>query len=70
MHRPDPATIYDVARLAGVSPSTVSHVVNSTRKVSLATRQRVEDAIDALSYRPNDTARMLRGGHAKLIGLV
>jgi myo-inositol 2-dehydrogenase/D-chiro-inositol 1-dehydrogenase len=68
--RSDPATIYDVARLAGVSPSTVSHVLNSTRKVSLATRRRVEDAIDALSYRPNDTARMLRAGHAKLIGLV
>lgn len=70
MIRADPATIYDVARLAGVSPSTVSHVLNSTRKVSLATRRRVEDAIEALSYRPSNSARMLRAGHTKLIGLV
>ncbi len=70
MSRSDPATIYDVARLAGVSASTVSHVLNSTRNVSATTRLRVQDAIDTLAYRPNDTARMLRAGRAKLIGLV
>jgi len=66
----DSATIYDVARLAGVSPSTVSHVLNSTRKVSDETRRRVEAAVKELGYRPNDAARMLREGRAKLIGLV
>lgn len=70
MSASEPATIYDVARMAGVSSSTVSHVLNGTRNVSAATRQRVEEAIAALSYRPNDTARMLRDGRAKLIGLV
>lgn len=70
MSTSETATIYDVARMAGVSPSTVSHVLNGTRNVAATTRQRVEAAIAALSYRPNDTARMLRDGRAKLIGLV
>ena len=66
----DLPTIYDVAKAAGVSPSTVSHVVNSTRNVSSVTRRRVEEAIGRLGYRPNDAARMLREGRAKLIGLI
>lgn len=64
------STIYDVAKAAGVSPSTVSHVVNKTRNVSDVTRRRVEKAIAQLGYRPNDAARMLREGRAKLIGLI
>jgi len=63
-------TIYDVASRAGVSASTVSHVINRTRNVSGTTRAKVEAAIAALSYQPNDAARMLREGRAKLIGLV
>ncbi len=66
----DTATIYDVAEAAGVSPSTVSHVANGTRKVSEPMRRRVEDAIARLGYRPNDAARMLREGRAKLIGVI
>ena len=66
----DSATIYDVAEAAGVSPSTVSHVVNGTRNVSDAKRRRVEAAIARLGYRPNDAARMLREGRAKLIGVI
>ncbi len=70
MTNTDLPTIYDVAKAAGVSPSTVSHVVNNTRNVSAAMRRRVEEAIDDLGYRPNDAARMLREGRAKLIGLI
>jgi myo-inositol 2-dehydrogenase/D-chiro-inositol 1-dehydrogenase len=70
MARLEPSTIYDVAQRAGVSTSTVSHVVNGTRRVAEETRKRVEDAIAALSFRPNNAARVLREGRARLIGLV
>ncbi|MBX6390706.1 MAG: LacI family DNA-binding transcriptional regulator, partial [Frankia sp.] len=50
------ATIYDVAGLAGVSISTVSHTLNRPHRVNPATRQRVLDAIDALGYVPKETA--------------
>jgi DNA-binding LacI/PurR family transcriptional regulator len=53
------ANIYDVARMAGVSISTVSHVLNHTRFVSDETRQRVLDAIEELNYRPSSVARAL-----------
>ncbi|MDZ7883774.1 MAG: LacI family DNA-binding transcriptional regulator [Mycobacterium sp.] len=46
-------TMGDVARIAGVSPSTVSHVLNGTRKVNTATRLRVEAAIEEIGYRRN-----------------
>lgn len=53
----------DVARLAGVSRSVVSYVLNNgPRKVSAATRQRVLDAIDQLGYRPNEHAQRLKQG--------
>jgi len=63
-------TIHDVARRAGVSASTVSHVVNGTRFVSLGTRARVRQAIGALGYRPNGLARSLRRGQSHTLGLV
>ncbi|CCJ94832.1 Ribose operon repressor [Cronobacter malonaticus 681] len=47
----------DVARLAGVSTSTVSHVINKDRFVSEAIRLRVEDAIRTLNYAPSALAR-------------
>jgi LacI family transcriptional regulator len=46
------ATISQVAKKANVSRATVSHVINNTRYVSKETRQRVEQAIDELGYRP------------------
>ena len=52
-------TIYDVARAAGVSTSTVSHVINGTRYVSDETRQRVQQAMEQLRLRPNSLARSL-----------
>lgn len=62
-------TMGDVARLAGVSASTVSHVLNGTRKVDAATRQRVEAAIAETGYRRNVAARSLAGGRSHTVGL-
>ena len=63
-------TINDVARMAGVSITTVSHVINATRFVSDDARKRVEDAMQALNYQPNSLARGLRMGLSKTIGLI
>lgn len=63
------ATMADVARLSGVSSSTVSHVLNGTRYVSQATRDRVELAVSQLAYRRNTAARTLAGGRSHTIGL-
>lgn len=52
-------TLQDVARAAGVSPKTVSRVVNNQGEISEATRQRVQTAIEQLGYRPNILARSL-----------
>ncbi|EHM10368.1 transcriptional regulator [Thermanaerovibrio velox DSM 12556] len=63
-------TMKDVALLAGVSVSTVSHVLNGTRRVDPTTRERVLRAVDSLGYRPNMMARSLRRKGAPLLGLV
>ncbi|MBI2914731.1 MAG: LacI family DNA-binding transcriptional regulator [Firmicutes bacterium] len=63
-------TIEDVARLAGVSKSTVSIVINGQRGVSEATRQAVRQAIEKLGYRPDGVARSLKKRHSDVIGLV
>jgi len=64
------ATIKDVARLAGVSITTVSHVINETRYVSDELRGRVLAAMQELNYRRNVLARSLRRGETRTIGLV
>jgi DNA-binding LacI/PurR family transcriptional regulator len=63
------ATIYDVARHAGVSPSTVANVVRGTIPVSPSMRARVEASIAALGYRPNAAARNLRLGRSGSIAI-
>ncbi|MBY8844251.1 LacI family DNA-binding transcriptional regulator [Streptomyces sp. SP2-10] len=63
------ATMADVARSAGVSVATVSHVLNGTRPVLPHTRQAVLDAIDALGYTPNTLARSLVTSRTRSIGL-
>lgn len=63
-------TIREVADKAGVSPTTVSHVVNKTRFVSEDVRGRVLDAMHALNYRPNALARSLRRGETHSLGLI
>ena len=65
-----PATLGDVARLAGVSPSTVSNVVRGSDVVATRTRRRVLAAIDELGYRPNALARHLLQGRAATIGII
>ena len=54
------ATIRDVAERANVSTTTVSHVINGTRRVSEDLRLRVHQAMQELGYRPNILARSLR----------
>jgi LacI family transcriptional regulator len=62
-------TMADVARLAGVSPSTVSHVLNDTRVVSDATRNAVLDAVASIGYRQNALARSLATSRTMTLGL-
>ncbi|MGQ0840647.1 LacI family DNA-binding transcriptional regulator [Actinokineospora sp.] len=59
----------DVAKLAGVSISTVSHVVNETRPVAAATRDRVQAAIESTGYTGNAIARSLVTGGTRSIGV-
>lgn len=63
------ATVKDVARRAGVSPKTVSNVMNGIVPVSGPTRLRVEQAMAELDYVPNLSARGLRNGRSGVIGL-
>lgn len=63
------ATIADVARRAGVSVSTVSHVVNGTRKVAPGTARAVQAVIDAVGYRPNVLARSLKTASSRSVGI-
>lgn len=63
-------TIHDVAERAGVSATTVSHVINQTRRVSADLRDRVLLAMDELGYQPNALARSLRRKQTFTIGLV
>jgi LacI family transcriptional regulator len=64
------STIVEVARLAHVSVSTVSHVVNGTRSVSDTTRARVMSAIETTGYSPHQGARALRRARTDSIGLI
>ncbi|MFI6534071.1 LacI family DNA-binding transcriptional regulator [Nonomuraea sp. NPDC050547] len=65
------ATIHQVAKAAGVSPSTVSNFLNGRPGRMLPeTRARVEEAIRHLGYRPNRAARQLRTGRVQVVGLV
>ena len=63
-------TIFDVANVAGVSIKTVSRVVNHEPNVRESTRERVENAIAVLKYRPDQSARNLASQRSHLIGLV
>jgi len=60
----------DVAALAGVSLGTVSNVVNSPDRVSEPTRERVQLAIAKLGWVPNESARQLRAGRSRSVGMV
>jgi DNA-binding LacI/PurR family transcriptional regulator len=62
--------IKDVARAAGVSTATVSHVLNKTRFVSEETREKVLRAIESSNYYPNANARSLASGRSNTLGLL
>ncbi|WP_165461292.1 ribose operon transcriptional repressor RbsR [Atlantibacter sp.] len=64
------ATMKDVARLAGVSTSTVSHVINNDRFVSEAIRLKVNDAVKTLNYAPSALARSLKLNQTRTIGML
>ena len=64
------STIYDVAKRAGVSAGTVSHVLNGTAPISRETQARVWEAIRELGYTRNENARALRTSNSKIIGIV
>ena len=64
------AKLTDVAKLAGVSPTTVSRVINNKGYLSEKTKAKVHAAMRELGYKPNNLARGLQGKSSKLIGLI
>lgn len=65
-----PATLSDVARLAGVSLATASKAINGRGDVAEATRRRVLDAADEIGFTPNQLARSLLAGRTGTVGLL
>ncbi|WP_368100173.1 LacI family DNA-binding transcriptional regulator, partial [Bifidobacterium adolescentis] len=63
-------SMFEVAKLAGVSHQTVSRVINHSPDVSDATREKVQKAIDQLGYRPSNSARALASHRSRTIGLI
>lgn len=63
-------TLYDVARLAGVSYQTVSRVINQAAHVSVRTREKVQAAMRELNYVPNRGAQQLAGKATRTLGLL
>ena len=62
-------TIHEVARLAGVSISTVSYALSGKRTISRETRERIDRAIAELEYEPNAAARILAGARTQILAL-
>ncbi len=67
---PGKVSIKEVAKMAGVSPGTVSNFLNNSAPVNKATRERIQQAISDLKYRRNEIASSLRRASTKTIGLV
>src|ERR1700750_3411562 len=63
-------TMADVARLAGVSSSTVSYALTGARPISAATRERIQHAMDDLVYTPTPVARGLKSKRSRIIALL
>lgn len=63
-------TIYDIARLAGVSASTVSRIINNKEGVCQETRDKVKRLLEEYDYTPNETARGLVSRSSKMIGVL
>lgn len=65
-----PASVKDVAALAGVSSSTVSNYLNHPHVLGAASREKVRAAIEQLGFVPNESARQLRAGSSKALALI
>ena len=65
-----PLTLEDIARMSGVSRSTVSRVINDDRNVNEATRRKVWEVIQNINFQPNLAARGLAAGRTQVLGLV
>ncbi len=63
-------TLEDVAKLSGVSRSTVSRVINDDPSVSAATRERVKGIVRQLNFKPNAAARGLASGRTRVLGVL
>lgn len=70
LEKPMKPSLKMVAARAGVSPATVSRILNGTAKVSAEKRSRIEAAIAELGFRPNMAARSLAGGRSMSIGVI
>lgn len=64
------ATIKDVAELSGVTPATVSYVINNSAKITPETRQKVMDAVEKLNYTPNGLAKSLKTNKSNTLGIL
>lgn len=69
-HRKPAATIYDIATLAGVNPSTVSRALSTPGRISAKTEEKIHAAAKELNYRVNPAARALLTGRTRTIGLI
>lgn len=67
---PRAATIYDIAREAGVAASTVSRALSQPQRVNERTRVHIERVADRLGYRPNPIARALPSGRTQTVALI
>ncbi|AMB60035.1 LacI family transcriptional regulator [Microterricola viridarii] len=65
-----PATIYDIAKLAGVNPSTVSRALSKPGRINIKTEERIHAAAKELNYRLNPMARALPTGRTSTLGLL
>lgn len=63
-------TIHDVAKHAGVTPTTVSRVLNNRGYISDKTRKKVYSSMEHLNYQPNEIARSLKNKQSNIIGLI
>src|ERR1700691_1307335 len=63
-------SINDVAKMAGVSPATVSNVLTGRKPVTAKRAKKVEAAVKALDYRADPLASMLRSGEAKIVAVL
>ena len=64
------ATIKDVAELSGVTPATVSYVINNSAKITSETKQKVMDAVEKLNYTPNGLAKSLKTNKSNMLGIL